>query len=274
MSFSASQPIVYAQDHSRAVLRTHSWRTVANSATYLRPHIQPHMSILDVGCGPGSITVDLAKLVPQGRVVGIEYSPEPLKDALAFAQQQGVTNAEFQVGDIHKLDFPDNTFDIVHAHQVLQHVADPVQALREMKRVCKKDGGIMAVRESAKMLWYPESQGLEHFWEVATRMGRLKGSNPHPGYRLHVWAQEAGFTRSQITCSSGTWCFASPEERAYWGESMEERTLSSVFATNATELNLATQEELKVMAKAWRTWIEDDNGWFSVLHGEIICRNE
>ncbi|KAF9579428.1 hypothetical protein BGW38_004309 [Lunasporangiospora selenospora] len=200
------------------------------------------MSILDIGCGPGSISVSLAKLVSQGRLVGIEYTDEPLKKARALAQEQGVTNAEFQVGDAHKLDFPDNTFDIVHMHQVLQHVANPVQALHEMKRVCKKDGGIVAVRESAKVMWYPKSQGLESFWE--------------------------------ITCSSGAWCFASPEERAYWGGLFEERTLSSVFATNALELELATQEELNEMVKAWRTWTEDDNGWFSVLHGEIICRKE
>ncbi|KAF8931419.1 hypothetical protein BGZ58_007647 [Dissophora ornata] len=267
----SSQPIVYTSDHSDAVLRTHGWRTVLNSAAYLLPHIKPEMSILDVGCGPGSISVDLAKLVPKGRVVGIEYTPEPLKEARAFAAQQGVTNAEFQVGDIHALDFPDNTFDIVHAHQVLQHVADPVKALREMRRVTKT-GGIVAARESAVPSWYPESPGLEAYWDLQTRMARLKGGNPHPGKYIHTWAQEAGFERSQITCSAGAWCFSSPEERAYWGGTMEERTLSSAFATIALEMNLASQEELERLAKAWRTWIEDDNGWFSLLHGEIICR--
>ena len=63
------------------------------------------MSILDVGCGPGSISVDIAKLVPKGRVVGVDYTPEPLNDARAFAIQQGVTGIEFHVGDIHALNF-------------------------------------------------------------------------------------------------------------------------------------------------------------------------
>ncbi|KAF9536357.1 hypothetical protein EC957_011277, partial [Mortierella hygrophila] len=202
------------------------------------------MSILDVGCGPGSISVDLAKLVPKGCVVGIEYTLEPLKAAQAFATQQGVTNVDFHVGDIHALDFPDDTFDIVHAHQVLQHVADPIQALREMKRVAKP-GGVVAVRESAVPTWYPELPGLQTFWDLQMRMARLKGSNPHPGKYIHIWAREAGFERSEITCSAGTWCFSTPEERAYWGGSMEERTLSSAFATIALESNLATEEELK-----------------------------
>jgi len=269
----SSQPNVYSSDHSNGALRTHSWRTVANSVAYLRPHIQPEMSILDVGCGPGSISVDMAKLVPKGRVVGIEYTPDPLNEARAFATQQGVTNTEFQVGDIHALTFPDNTFDIVHAHQVLQHVADPIQALREMRRVTKP-GGIVAVRESAELSWYPESPDLEAYWNLASTMARLKGGNPHPGKKIHTWAREAGFERSNITCSAGAWCFSSPEEREYWGGSMQERTLSSAFATNAVEMNLATQEELNGVAEAWRDWIKNDDGWFSLLHGEIICRKE
>ncbi|KAG9325839.1 hypothetical protein KVV02_006833 [Mortierella alpina] len=267
----SSQPFVYSIDHTSAVLKTHSWRTVQNSAAYLLPHIKPTMSILDVGCGPGSISVDLAKLVPSGRVVGIEYTPEPLTEARAFAAQQGVANAEFLVGDIHSLDFPDDTFDIVHAHQVLQHVADPVQALKEMRRVCKP-GGIVAARESIIPTWYPESPGLAAYWELQARMARLKGGNPHPGKYIHTWAQKAGFDRSQITCSAGTWCFSTPEERKYWGGTMEERTLSSAYATIALEMNLATQEELKGLAKAWKDWVEDDNAWFAFLHGEMVCR--
>jgi len=220
----SSQPIVYSSDHRNGALRTHSWRTVANSVAYLRPHIQSEMSILDVGCGPGSISVDMAKLVPKGRVVGIEYTPDPLNEARAFATQQGVTNTEFQVRDIHALNFPDNTFDIVHAHQVLQHVADPIQALHETRRVAKP-GGIVAVRESAELSWYPESLGLEAYWKLASTMARLKGGNPHPGKKIHTWARETGFEGSNITCSAGVWCFSSPEEHMYWGGSMQERTL-------------------------------------------------
>ncbi|KAG0367893.1 putative ubiE/COQ5 methyltransferase [Gamsiella multidivaricata] len=267
----SSHPIVYSSDHTSAVLRTHGWRTAANSAAYLVPYLKPEMTILDVGCGPGSISVDIAKLVPHGRVIGVEYTAEPLEQARAFAAKEGVTNAEFRIGDIHALEFPDNTFDVVHAHQVLQHVADPVQALREMCRVTKP-GGIVAARESATPTWYPESAGLKAYWDLQTRIAQLKGGNPHPGSHIHVWAQQAGFERSQITCSAGTWCYSTPEERAYWGGTMKERTLSSAFATIALDKGLATQEELKDMAQGWQKWIEDDDGWYAILHGEIICR--
>ncbi|KAG0257330.1 hypothetical protein DFQ27_005199 [Actinomortierella ambigua] len=268
----SSHPNVYSADHSSAVLRTHGWRTVSNSAAYLIPYLQPNMSILDVGCGPGSITVDFAQRVPQGRVIGIEYSGVPLCTARAMAADKGVANIDFQGGDIHALPFADNTFDVVHAHQVLQHVADPILAFQEMRRVAKTGGGIVAVRESVVPTWYPESPGLTKFWSVQEHMASVKGGNPHCGKYLHVWAREAGFERSQITCSTGSWCFSTPEERAYWGGSIKERILSSSFATNALEMNLATKDDLNMLSKAWRDWIDDENGWFSFLHGEVICR--
>jgi ubiquinone/menaquinone biosynthesis C-methylase UbiE len=120
------------------------------------------MHILDVGCGPGTITADLAKVVPEGHVIGIERSAEDvLQNARDEAAAQGITNVTYSIGDVLSLSFPDNSFDIVHAHQVLQHVSDPVLALKEMVRVAKP-GGIVAARDTdfSAMTWYPESEGI------------------------------------------------------------------------------------------------------------------
>ncbi|KAM0096619.1 hypothetical protein ACP6JE_008886 [Aspergillus fumigatus] len=262
---------VYITDHAPSVLQTHSWRTASNSAAYLVPYIKPSMKILDIGCGPGSISIDFARLVPQGHVTAIEYVADPLDAARSLASAHGLTNIDFRVGDIHSLDFPDDTFDIVHVHQVLQHIADPVRALREMRRVAKSDGGIVAARESASMTWYPDNAGIAGWKEVTDRMCKAKGSNPHPGRYIHVWAEEAGFQGTRIKKSAGAWCFSSPEERKYWGGSMEARMRSSGFSKMAVEEGYATKEELETIANGWRDFVKDDQAWFGLLHGEILC---
>ncbi|PKY05701.1 putative ubiE/COQ5 methyltransferase [Aspergillus campestris IBT 28561] len=265
-----SEP-VYATDHAAPVLQTHSWRTVTNSTPYLIPHLRSDMTILDIGCGPGSISVDLARRVPNGHVTGIEYVPDPLDEARSLASREGVTNIDFRVGDIHSLAFPDNSFDLVHVHQVLQHIADPVQALREMRRVAKSNGGIVAARESATFSWYPENQGIQTWHAVTERMAKGKGGHPNPGSYIHTWAQEAGFPVDKIQKSTGTWCFSTPEEREYWGGTMAERTQSSGFTTMVLGGGWATAQELESMARGWREWVVDEQGWFGVLHGEIVC---
>src|SRR3954452_7298456 len=115
---------IYTHGHHASVLRSHRWRTAENSAGYLLPVLRPGMSLLDVGAGPGTITADLAAVVGPGGVTALEATAEALEVTRA-----GVQGVAYVVGDVHALEFPDDTFDVVHAHQVLQHVADPVQAL-------------------------------------------------------------------------------------------------------------------------------------------------
>ena len=126
----AKPQAVYTHGHHESVLRAHRRRTAKDSAGYLLPHLRPGMSVLDVGCGPGTITVDLAALVAPGPVTAVELTDAALDLARAEAHARNQSNISFVTSDVCALDFPDNTFDVVHAHQVLQHVADPVQALR------------------------------------------------------------------------------------------------------------------------------------------------
>ncbi|GFE21005.1 class I SAM-dependent methyltransferase [Streptomyces nigrescens] len=264
---------VYTHGHHESVLRSHTWRTAANSAGYLLGALRPHMRILDIGCGPGTITADLAALVPEGQVTGLEQAPDVLEQARATADARGLTNVRFAVGDVHALDYPDGTFCVVHAHQVLQHVGDPVQALREMRRVTEP-GGIVAVRDSdyAAMTWYPESDGMTEWQRLYQRVARGNGGEPDAGRRLQAWARQAGFAPDAITATAATWLFRTPEERSWWSELWADRTVSSSYAQIAVDGGHATAEQLHRIAQAWRTWGADEDGWFGVLHGEILCR--
>ncbi len=146
--------MTYTHGHAESVLRSHRARTAANSAAYLLPRLRPTDRLLDVGSGPGTITADLARLVAE--VVAVEVSEDAAALTRSELERQRVTNAVVRVADVHALDLADDSFDVVHAHQVLQHVADPVAALREMARVTRP-GGVVGVRDSdyAAFAWYP-----------------------------------------------------------------------------------------------------------------------
>jgi SAM-dependent methyltransferase len=241
---------------------------VDNCAAYLIPHLRPGQRVLDVGCGPGTITIDLAQRVAPGRVVGVDNEPAPLRDATANAQS--VTNVAFAVGDVYQLDYPDDTFDVVHAHQVLQHLTEPVAALREMRRVCTP-GGVVAARDAdyAAMTWYPPDPRLDRWLALYQRVARSNGAEPDAGRRLLSWARTAGF--GAITPSASVWCHATPEDRAWWGGLWAERITSSALASQAVDRRLATRDELAELAEGWRQWAEQDGGWFAILHGEVLC---
>ncbi|NUW38405.1 methyltransferase domain-containing protein [Nonomuraea sp. SMC257] len=260
---------VYTHGHHESVLRSHRWRTAENSAAYLLPHLKPHMTLLDVGSGPGTITADLAARV--AHVTASEVSVEALELARAELAARGVANAGFAVADVHALDFPDETFCVVHAHQVLQHVGDPVRALREMRRVTKP-GGFVAARDSdyAAFAWYPRIPALDDWMALYQRVARGNGGEPDAGRRLLSWARAAGF--EDVTATSSTWCFATPEDRAWWAGMWADRILGSALAEQALATGAATRDDLRRMADGWREWAADEDGWLSLLHGEILCR--
>lgn len=262
---------VYTHGHHESVLRSHRWRTAENSAAYLLPHLPSGATVLDVGCGPGTITADLATRVTPGRVTALEHTAPALDLARVEIARRGLTTVDFAVGDVHALDFPDDSFDVVHAHQVLQHVGDPVQALREMRRVTRP-GGIVAVRDSdyAAFTWFPRLPELDEWLALYERVARGNGGEPDAGRRLLSWAHAAGFT--DVTATSSTWCFADGEDRAWWGGLWADRILKSDMSRQALESGAATPDDLDRISRGWRTWATDPDGWLSLLHGELICR--
>jgi 2-polyprenyl-3-methyl-5-hydroxy-6-metoxy-1,4-benzoquinol methylase len=259
----------YTHGYHESVLRSHRRRTAQNSAAYLLPLLRPTDRLLDVGAGAGTITVDLAGIVAD--VTATEIGSDGLDLTRSAAAARGASNIDFRVADVHALPFGDGTFDVTHAHQVLQHVADPVQALREMARVTRP-GGIVAVRDSdySGFTWWPRVPRLDTWLDLYRSAATANGGEPDAGRRLLAWAHAAGL--GDVTATSSTWCYADPEERAWWGGLWADRIVDSAISQQLTRSALATPEELREVADAWRAWAADEDGWFSVLHGEIICR--
>jgi len=261
----------YTHGHHESVLRSHEWRTLSNSAAYLAPLLRPGMSVLDVGAGPGTITVDLAEAVAPGRVVGVDAAADVVAKAAALGVERGLGNLTFAVDDAYALDAADGEYDVVHAHQVLQHLTRPVDALREFRRVLAPDG-VVAVRDVdyEGVIWYPLIPALAEWLEVYLRVHRGVGGEPAAGRRLKAWAREAGF--GDVVASASLWLFEDPTDRAWWGGMWADRALESSFAQRALAQGVTDQAGLQRISDGWREWAAAEDGWMLLPHGEVVAR--
>lgn len=250
----------YTHGHHESVVQSHARRRAEVEAWFLLPHLKPGMRLLDAGCGPGTVTAGLARAVSPSEVVGIDSAPGVLEHARAHAAEEGVDNVTFVAGDVYGLDFPDAEFDVVYANQLLQHLTDPVRALRELGRVLKT-GGLLAVRDAdyatmsphPKFPEFPDWNRLYH--EVAYR----NDAEPDAGRTLPAWVRAAGFPEIEIHPNVVA---MEGEEARIWGRTWSQRILFSGIADQALEYGLADQQELERLSSGWATWADSDNPFF------------
>ena len=262
---------VYTHGHHESVLASHRWRTVANSAAFLLPYVSSKSLILDVGCGPGNISAELSRIASEGHVVAIDLVPEIIHEAQRVFPHETYTNLDFEVGDAYELKYQDETFDIVYAHQLLQHMTKPVEALREFHRVLKPNG-LVAIRDAdySSFIWNPDDPLLDEWLEIYQQVARANLAFPDGGALLPTWVKESGFVDIQFTQSS--WIFTTEAERKWWGGTWAERVIKSDFAKQAIKYGYATDSKLQKISEAFLNWSETENASFTVPHGEVIAR--
>jgi SAM-dependent methyltransferase len=260
---------VYTHSHDKVVVDAHGRRTAEEAAAFVRPRIGPHMRILDAGCGPGSITCGLARWVPDGEVVGVDAEASVLEHARDRANAEGVDNVAFQMGDVYDLAFPDGSFDIVYAHQLLQHLGRPVEALGEFFRVLKS-GGCVAVRDAdyGTMTHYPHDVRVVRLFEIYAQVARFNRGEPDAGRRLLSWVRAAGFSGPVYTTSS--WQFATPEGRTWWADLWAGRVTK--YVERVEELGVSTADELAELGAGFQKWATNPDGVFTFINGEVVAR--
>lgn len=257
----------YTHGYAESVLASHSRRTVENSFAYGRHLLRPGLTVLDLGCGPGTISVDLAGRVAPGQVVAVDIDAGVL--ARARENAAGVSNLWFVQTGAYQLAFPDATFDLSHAHQVLQHLGDPVAALREMARVTRP-GGTVAVRDAdyGALSWYPELPGLEKWRGLYRAVARANGGEPDAGRHLLSWAHAAGL--DQVDVHTSTWTFSAGDGAAWWGQSWAHRVEDPTFVSQAVSLGLASAADIAELSEAWLAWADHPDAIFVVPHTELL----
>ncbi|HEX6487712.1 MAG TPA: methyltransferase domain-containing protein [Candidatus Dormibacteraeota bacterium] len=180
-------------------------RTAEAELGFLLPHLRPGMRLLDCGCGPGSITVGLAEAVAPGDVVGLDIEPRQLETARVYAAERGAANLTFELGSVYELPFDDATFDAAVAHFVIEHVSDPLRALRELRRVLKP-GGVLAVKDPyyPAFTWRPNLPEIQRAWELIARVREHNGSSETYSVDLRTLLLEAGFARTEAEAVART----------------------------------------------------------------------
>lgn len=279
-----NHPGNYTQGYSQHTLSSHLLRTAETDAAFLLPHIKKHHNVLDVGCGPGTISMGFIKYASEGTTVGIDISAEVLEKAKFMAAEAkiphtGPGSIRFEAGDvISGLSYPDNSFDIIYCAQVLGYFVEnpdlPVQALTEMRRVLKP-GGTLATRTGAEQHFYPRSFGLDRLWVHNFERAVHKGVIPavdSVGNNMPALFRKAGFDTGNggIHVSAGTTVYSTPEARKWLARrGTSQLQPGDAFYQSWLDADI-TDEEIEQTLKAVADWADHDDAWFVAVHCDVL----
>ena len=262
----------YTIGHGEDVSRRLSRRNLEKDAAYILSHLEPGMRVLDVGCGPGSISVGLAAAVSPGEFHGIDMSQSQIDFATSTAQENGLSNAQFQVADVIALPFPDNHFDVVHCSAVLMHVPDTQSALTEILRVLRS-GGIFGANEPTGVSFIePDIGNSTRLAEVFSAVLASNGGHPNIGKELKGKMFDAGFVDIEATGMVESFCRPSDPGEPTLFDSIKELILGPIISGRAIDLGIATQAEFDQWNKDFLVWQDSPGVFCGVIYGQIVGR--
>ncbi len=240
-------------------------------ADFLLPHLSPGMSLLDCGCGPGSITLGLAEAVSPGRAVGIDLEPGMIEQAKAFAHESQGGNVEFRVADIYDLPFEDGEFDVVFSSAVLEHLPDPVGALRSIRRVLKPGGLAAIIRTDwGQPFIVPENKSMSRFLELFECGFNRYGGSLNRGRYLRTDMKEAGYETVEFAARFGNHTDSESVESVVEGYIAWMENLP--LFKESVQLGLTTEAELESIKNGMREWTQDADVFFANARTQAIGR--
>ncbi len=237
----------YTPGHTQNATDFMSARSIQSHGQFFLPHLTPGLSVLDCGCGPGSITLGIAELVAPGQTTGVDFGLSQIERAMASAVNRRVKNVSFQTADCYSLPFADHSFDRVFSHALMEHLADPLRAVSEMYRVLKPDGVIgVCSPDWGGFVLAPPSTELSEAIEAYTSLQAKNGGDIHVGRKLGGYLQECGFQRIQTSARYECYGFL-PMIGEYLALQLERKN----EPRHATTLRQWSQSEAGMFAQCW-----------------------
>ena len=260
----------YTMGYSEEMLKTQLRATAENSAEFLLPYLRPGLRVLDFGCGPGTISVGLAKAVAPGEMHGVDMEESLVEMARSAAASQGQYNAIFHVGDVTDLEFEDNFFDVAHCRSVLMHVPDTAAVLSEVKRVLKP-GGIIACREMIcdSAFTHPDFGIMKRSWDMFADLVAADDGHPQMGKDMKGHILEAGFANIRMSASFSV--YNSPGEIASIYRLISQWLLSPEVAEAAIKYGASSESLVNELQAAYDRWKEHPGALFTFAYGEAIA---
>lgn len=244
----------YSVGYDRAAADFFSQRRASTQAAFFLPQLRSGMRLLDGGCGPGTISIDLAEIVAPGEVIGVDVEPTQVEWARVSATTRCVSNIRFEVGNLYSLPFPDESFDAVFLHGVIEHLREPVRGLREVLRVLKP-GGVLGSRHAdfGGFLLEPTTPPLDQFVPLFEALMRHNEADPFAGRHQLRWLQDAGFERITMSASYDCWT-RTAEHKAIAARFLQSLFADTDFARQLLAAGLADATQLQELTTAFAEW--------------------
>jgi ubiquinone/menaquinone biosynthesis C-methylase UbiE len=256
------RPYQTDDEWSRAVLA----RRTGAAAAFLEPHLRSGMRLIDCGCGPGSITVDLAREVAPAEAIGIDLRDVALTQGRTLARERGITNVTFHAASVYQLPYADSSFDAAFACAVLQHLATPLTALKELRRVLKP-GGVIGIADGSSTITfrYPTNPILQAWDRLRALEREYNTGRPYEALALRALLRQAGFARTRASGALSTEAgppAGSLEETRRVAQNHVIR-LRGVLERLAVARGWTTREELEQMAESLIAWGEAPDAFYA-----------
>ena len=160
----------------------------------------PGSRVLEAGCGVGAQTITLARNSPQAWITAVDISEHSVVEAQNRIDAAGFTNVSFQQGDIFNLTFEPTSFDHIFVCFVLEHLANPIAALKCLSNVLKP-GGTMTVIEGdhGSTYFYPDSEAAHQAIQCQVELQKRAGGNANIGRELYPLLNAAGLSSVQVS---------------------------------------------------------------------------